>query len=156
MMASCIAKRNLKRSNVLKLDLSLYRAFLRMSLQFRPSQTFFDIQIILPGIIKTELEKLFGAAMVDWQVAIAEPLQVDGVTPEGFKTSGNDDYARYTSDMKKVIKAFEKSGRKKRHTLYLFFVSATQGDRSGYMPLAGEYGFIFNFGSNTNVIGHVQ
>ncbi len=107
-----------------------------------------------PGIIKTELEKLFGAAMVDWQVAIAEPLQVDGVTPEGFKTSGNDDYARYTSDMKMVIKAFEKSGRKKRHTLYLFFVSATQGDRSGYMPLAGEYGFIFNFGSNTNVIGH--
>ena len=94
--------------------------------------------------------------MVDWQVAIAEPLQVDGVTPEGFKTSGNDDYARYTSDMKKVIKAFEKSGRKKRHKLYLFFVSATQGDRSGYMPLAGEYGFIFNFGSNTNVIAHVQ
>jgi len=55
-----------------------------------------------------------------------------------------------------VIKAFEKSGRKKRHKLYIFFVSATQGDRSGYMPLAGEYGFIFNFGSNTNVIGHVQ
>ena len=109
-----------------------------------------------PGIIKTELEKLFGAAMVDWQVAIAEPLQVDDVTPEGFKTSGNDDYARYTSDMKKVIKAFEKSNRKKRHKLYLFFVSATQGDRSGYMPLAGEYGFIFNFGSNTNVIAHVQ
>ena len=107
--------------------------------------------------IEDSLNAHYKPAVVEWTVDVnGSAVTVPSITSEGFKTAGSGLFARYTSDMKKVIKAFEKSNRKKRHKLYLFFVSATQGDRSGYMPLAGEYGFIFNFGSNTNVIAHVQ
>ena len=107
-----------------------------------------------PGIIKTELDKLFGPAVTSWQVEIQKPLEVEGISTDAFKTSGNGFAARYTKDMKEVIKTFKRERHKENKTRYLFFVNAPNADRAGYMPLAGDYGFIFNFGSNTNVIGH--
>lgn len=107
-----------------------------------------------PGIIKTELDKLFGPAVTSWQVTIRSNLNVEDLAPEGFKTSGNSFAARYTNDMKTVINKLKRQSDYDRKTLYLFFVNAPKADRAGYMPLAGDFGFIFNFGSNTNVIGH--
>ena len=100
-----------------------------------------------------ELDKLYKGAVTRWQVEIADNLLVDDLSAD-FGDTGTDFAKRYTDDMNKVIKAFKRVHKKKRKTLYLFFVKDAQLQKQGYMPLAGDYGFIFNFGANLNTVAH--
>ena len=82
------------------------------------------------------------------------PLTVTGITPEGFSTTNLSLASRYTTDMKTVIKAYKATNNISSNTLVLFFVTATNADKLGYMPLTGNYGFIFNLGSNIELLAH--
>jgi hypothetical protein len=104
--------------------------------------------------IKTTLDKLFAPAVVTWNVTIENPLTVDGITPSGFSTTGLSEASRYTDDMNKVIKAYKKTARLPRNTYVLFFVETPNKDKEGYMPLTGNYGFIFKSGINIELWAH--
>ncbi|MFT3737206.1 MAG: hypothetical protein QM786_00430 [Breznakibacter sp.] len=54
--------------------------------------------------------------------------------------------------MNRVIDAY--NAKLDKNTLVLFFVEASDGDKLGYMPLTGNYGFIFNLGSNVELLAH--
>jgi hypothetical protein len=45
-----------------------------------------------------------------------------------------------------------------KNTLYLFFINHPNPDKAGFMPVAGDYGFIFNFGedyrNNFEILAH--
>ncbi len=56
--------------------------------------------------------------------------------------------------MDRVIKTYKRKGKHDKNTLYLFFVQVPNATRTGFMPLAAPYGFIFNFGSDLNVLAH--
>ncbi|TAJ12602.1 hypothetical protein DMA11_11950 [Marinilabiliaceae bacterium JC017] len=105
-----------------------------------------------PGIIKTELNKIYAPAVVDWEVSIAPNLAVTKLSTDGFKVEEIE--SSYTKDMNRVISTFIKEHRINKETLYLFFVNVPNISSTGYMPLSGPYGFIFNFGSNTTVLAH--
>ena len=104
--------------------------------------------------IQTTLNTIFAPAVVSWKVTVASPLTVTGITPEGFSTTNLSLASRYTTDMKTVIKAYKATNNISSNTLVLFFVTATNADKLGYMPLTGNYGFIFNLGSNIELLAH--
>lgn len=106
------------------------------------------------GAIKTTLDKLFAPALVTWNVTIASAITVADITEEGFKTTGLSMASRYTSDMNKVIKAYKETHKISQNTLVLFFVTSPNSDKMGYMPLTGDYGFIFNLSSNVELLAH--
>ena len=56
--------------------------------------------------------------------------------------------------MRSVIKEFKREREFNRHTLYLFFIDDRSVSKSGFMPLASEFGFIFNFSSDPKLIAH--
>jgi hypothetical protein len=106
------------------------------------------------GAIKTTLDKLFAPALVSWNVTIASAITVPDITEESFKTTGLSMASRYTSDMNKVIKAYKETHKIAKNTLVLFFVTSPNSDKMGYMPLTGDYGFIFNLSSNVELLAH--
>ena len=56
--------------------------------------------------------------------------------------------------MRSVIKEFKREREFNRYTLYLFFIDDRSVSKSGFMPLASEFGFIFNFSSDPKLIAH--
>ncbi len=106
------------------------------------------------GGITNELNRLYAPAIVSWKVSIDKPFEYEGLKAESFKTEGTGTFSKYTSDMNKVIRAYKKARGVKKDTYYLFFIKEPQTKKQGFMPLTGQYGFIFNFGSNTTVLGH--
>ncbi len=103
--------------------------------------------------ISNELNKLYAPAIVDWQVILDKPFNLT-VNPSGFQTEGTALLSKYTKEMNQVIKAYDKKRSCKKETLYLFFIDVPESEKQGFMPLTGQYGFIFNYASNNNVIGH--
>ncbi len=106
------------------------------------------------GAIKTALDKIYSPAIVSWNVKIDQHFTFNGLSSESFKTSGTGMFSKYTSDMSRVVKAYKKDRGVQQGTYYLFFVDEPQTNKQGFMPLTGQYGFIFNFGHNTNVLAH--
>jgi hypothetical protein len=104
--------------------------------------------------IKALLDKVYAPAMVSWNVTVKANLQVDNVSADGFATTGLSEASRYTPDMNAVIKAWRKANNLPNKTVVLFFVKAPNSAKLGYMPLTGNYGFIFNLGSNLELLAH--
>jgi hypothetical protein len=104
--------------------------------------------------IKALLDKVYAPAMVSWNVTVKANLQVDNVSADSFATAGLSEASRYTPDMNAVIKAWRKANNLPNKTVVLFFVKAPNSDKLGYMPLTGNYGFIFNLGSNLELLAH--
>lgn len=104
--------------------------------------------------IAQELNKIYGVAVVDWTVAVEKNLDVDKIKGHEFGGSGTKKFSKYTKDMRSVIKEFKREREFNRHTLYLFFIDDRSVSKSGFMPLASEFGFIFNFSSDPKLIAH--
>ncbi|MFT3737202.1 MAG: hypothetical protein QM786_00410 [Breznakibacter sp.] len=105
-----------------------------------------------PATIQQRLNEIYSPAIVSWNVEDGGNVDVTGLSADGFKTSGLSLFSRYTSDMNRVIDAY--NAKLDKNTLVLFFVEASDGDKLGYMPLTGNYGFIFNLGSNVELLAH--
>ena len=106
------------------------------------------------GLLSKELNEIYGPAVVSWNVSVVDSLKVAGIKGKVFEHSGTDKLSKYTSDMRKVINEFKRERDHDRHTLYLFFISENTATKTGFMPLASEYGFIFNFRTDTHVLAH--
>jgi len=104
--------------------------------------------------IKDELNRIYAPAIVSWSVKLAAPLRVDNLKANGFGSSEMNAFSRYTPNMRKLTRAFKKTGQKGKHTLVLFFIKDPSVDFTGFMPLSSDFGFIFNFGSESEVLAH--
>ncbi len=97
-------------------------------------------------IIQAELNRIYGQAVADWKVSIAQPLKAE--LDDTFDDGETGLLSNYTGDMKTVINAY---GKLQDKTYYLFLVtnprSVTQ--KYGYMPRNKQAGFIFT----SNVTG---
>ncbi|MFT3737208.1 MAG: hypothetical protein QM786_00440 [Breznakibacter sp.] len=105
-----------------------------------------------PAAIQQRLNEIYSPAIVSWVVEDGGNVDVAGLSADGFKTAGLALASRYSSDMNRVIDAY--NAKLDKNTVVLFFVEASDGDKLGYMPLTGGYGFIFNLGSNVELLAH--
>ncbi len=103
------------------------------------------------GYVQTYLNSIYKQGVVEWNVTKFE----GGVTVELSQSdqtvidnTDDDDNMDYTSDMKLAIKALKKLDAYDGNTVYLFMADgATDESIAGYMPLKGQFGFIFKFQS---------
>ncbi|MCA6379969.1 MAG: hypothetical protein IM574_11510 [Cytophagales bacterium] len=97
------------------------------------------------GVLRTKLNKIYGQAVVKWNITFAQNFDVPGIDP--FDDGGSGLLSNYSPDMRKVVSAYK--ANLQRNTYYLFLVknpkSGTDGTVSmaGFMPRSKECGFIF-------------
>ncbi len=105
-------------------------------------------------VIQQRLNDLYAPAIVEWTVKTDQRLEVSRIEEGDFKTTGLSMASKYTGDMRKVINAYEKTQKAEANTVYLFFMNVAGADLNGFMPLTGEYGFIFNYNNNPDLLAH--
>jgi TANFOR domain-containing protein len=94
------------------------------------------------GDILTALNNTYRQAVASWEVAVLDPLKVDGYTG----TLQDDEQALlsvYSTGMREIIRAFEATGAVNEDEFYLFLVDRSQVGNTGYMPRKHRYGFIY-------------
>jgi TANFOR domain-containing protein len=94
------------------------------------------------GDILTALNDTYRQAVASWEVAVLDPLTVDGYTG----TLQDDEQALlsvYSTGMREIIRAFEATGAVNEDEFYLFLVDRSQVGNTGYMPRKHRYGFIY-------------
>jgi TANFOR domain-containing protein len=94
------------------------------------------------GDILTALNNTYRQAVASWEVAVLDPLTVDGYTG----TLQDDEQALlsvYSTGMREIIRAFEATGAVNEDEFYLFLVDRSQVGNTGYMPRKHRYGFIY-------------
>jgi hypothetical protein len=94
------------------------------------------------GDILTALNNTYRQAVASWEVAVLDPLTVDGYTG----TLQDDEQALlsvYSTGMREIIRAFEAPGAVNEDEFYLFLVDRSQVGNTGYMPRKHRYGFIY-------------
>jgi hypothetical protein len=95
--------------------------------------------------VKTELNKIYKSAVVDWDVAQGNNIKVT-FTGSVFDNTDPDDRMNYTDDMKAAISVLKEDAQYNRETYYLFFLdNAKDPSTKGYMPLKQQFGFIFKY-----------
>src|SRR5690554_1378477 len=99
----------------------------------------------------------YGSAVINWNVHFDEPIEVGRINEAEFKVEGTAMLSKYTSDMNRVIRTYKRNRPADDNSLYLFFVELSDlgTGRKGFMPLAGNFGFIFNFSvSDFDLLAH--
>ena len=107
--------------------------------------------------IEKRLNEIYGSAVINWNVHFDEPIEVGRINEADFKVEGTAMLSKYTSDMNRVIRTYKRNRPSDDNSLYLFFVELSDlgTSRKGFMPLAGNFGFIFNFSaSDFDLLAH--
>src|SRR5690554_1334423 len=107
--------------------------------------------------IEKRLNEIYGSAVINWNVHFDEPIEVGRINEADFKVEGTAMLSKYTSDMNRVIRTYKRNRPADDNSLYLFFVELSDlgTSRKGFMPLAGNFGFIFNFSaSDFDLLAH--
>jgi len=107
--------------------------------------------------IEKRLNEIYGSAVINWNVHFDEPIEVGRINEADFKVEGTSMLSKYTSDMNRVIRTYKRNRPSDDNSLYLFFVELSDlgTSRKGFMPLAGNFGFIFNFSaSDFDLLAH--
>ncbi len=99
------------------------------------------------GFVKTELDRIYAPAVVDWMVKLEAPFTFS-IPATGFDTEGTALLSKYTPSMNQLINAYKKARGINKNNVYLFFIDEPQSTKEGFMPLTGQYGFIFNYTAN--------
>jgi hypothetical protein len=98
-------------------------------------------------LIKNTINQIYAQAVVQWDVQPHEALISDSWDENGdgiFDDTDKDDHMDYTPDMKSLRKAFRKQFTEEKDAVYVFLISGVhKTNLTGYMPLKGQYGFIF-------------
>jgi Purple acid Phosphatase, N-terminal domain/Bacterial EndoU nuclease len=90
--------------------------------------------------LRTQLNKIYGQAVVKWNITFANSFEVPGIDP--FDDGGSGLLSNYSQDMRKVVSAYKANIQP--NTYYLFLVKNPKtGTLAGYMPRSKECGFIF-------------
>jgi len=105
--------------------------------------------------VEKYLNGIYKGAVVNWKVKVDKPFEFNNLSSESFKTEGTGLLSKYTRDMNRLIDAYKKQATDfSDDNYYLFFINEPTTQKLGFMPLTGQYGFIFNFGLNFNTLGH--
>jgi hypothetical protein len=98
--------------------------------------------------LQNELNKIYGQAVVNWTVNIAQEIKINDISPFDVGSSGM--LSNYTDHMKKVINEYKANIVENEDTYYLFLVSnASNVDVNGFMPRSKQAGFILKDGHST-------
>jgi TANFOR domain-containing protein len=90
--------------------------------------------------LRTQLNKIYGQAVVKWNITFGQNFDVPGIDP--FDDGGSGLLSNYSPDMRKVVSAYK--ANLQPNTYYLFLVKNPKaGTLAGYMPRSKECGFIF-------------
>ncbi|MFN7492772.1 MAG: fibronectin type III domain-containing protein [Cyclobacteriaceae bacterium] len=90
--------------------------------------------------LRTQLNKIYGQAVVKWNITFASNLDVPGIDP--FDDGGSGLLSNYSPDMRKVVNAYK--ANLQPNTYYLFLVKNPKSSTlAGFMPRSKECGFIF-------------
>jgi hypothetical protein len=90
--------------------------------------------------LRTQLNKIYGQAVVKWNITFAQNIDVAGIDP--FDDGGSGLLSNYSPDMRKVVSAYK--ANLQPHTYYLFLVTNPKsGTLAGFMPRSKQCGFIF-------------
>jgi TANFOR domain-containing protein len=102
--------------------------------------------------LRTQLNKIYGQAVVKWNITFANNFDVPGIDP--FDDGGSGLLSNYSPDMRKVVGAYKANIQP--NTNYLFLVKNPKaGSLAGYMPRSKECGFIFiDKNSSEEAIAH--
>jgi hypothetical protein len=111
--------------------------------------------------VEEELNRFYSSAVVNWHVSIGETITEDelpNLNYDDFLTGNVDMVSSYTSVMRRICKYYKRTYGNDKNTLYLFFINHPNPDKAGFMPVAGDHGFIFNFGedyrTNYEILAH--
>jgi hypothetical protein len=118
-----------------------------------------DIKLVLVGIngsvvpnadyVQGYLNEIYKQAVVGWQVSALEggiSIQLPHADQKTIDNTDADSRMDYTSDMKLAIKALKENPTYDKQACYLFLAdNGTDNNIKGYMPLKGQFGFIFKF-----------
>lgn len=98
--------------------------------------------------LQTELNKIYGQAVVGWSVTVRSAIQVEGISPFDVGSSGL--LSNYTNHMKDVIKAYKDNMKDGDDFYYLFLVNNPSDPKiAGVMPRSKNAGFIFMEANNS-------
>ncbi|HHU87484.1 MAG TPA: fibronectin type III domain-containing protein [Peptococcaceae bacterium] len=99
------------------------------------------------SVIIKRLNEIYGPGLVNWNVHVDNAIEVGKLDEADFKVEGTSLLSKYTTDMNRVIRAYKRDRVTDDNTMYLFFMEIPNlgSHRKGFMPLSGNYGFIFNF-----------
>jgi TANFOR domain-containing protein len=90
--------------------------------------------------LRTQLNKIYGQAVVKWNISFAPNFDVPGIDP--FDDGGSGLLSNYSPDMRKVVNAYKANIQ--RNTYYLFLVKNPKSTTlAGFMPRSKSVGFIF-------------
>lgn len=99
--------------------------------------------------VEKYLNEVYKQAVIDWKVSKLEggiTVELPRIDQKTIDNTDADNRMDYTSDMKLVIRAMKENASYDKHTYYLFLAdNATDANIKGYMPLKGQFGFIFKF-----------
>ncbi|NOS90692.1 MAG: hypothetical protein HOP30_02110 [Cyclobacteriaceae bacterium] len=91
-------------------------------------------------VLRTQLNKIYGQAVVKWNITFASNFDVPGIDP--FDDGGSGLLSNYSPDMRKVVNAYK--ANLQPNTYYLFLVkNPKRSTLAGFMPRSKECGFIF-------------
>ena len=111
--------------------------------------------------VKQELDRIFVQQLVDFEVIIANPIDINYKNGMCFTHGGSGVVGVYNTDQEAAINKLKEQGVD-NETIYLFMVSeaATLNETdnrtvvSGYMPRGYQFGFIYNELTNARTIAH--
>jgi len=90
--------------------------------------------------LRAQLNKIYGQAVVKWNITFASNFDVPGIDP--FDDGGSGLLSNYSPDMRKVVNAYK--ANLQPNTYYLFLVKNPKSSTlAGFMPRSKECGFIF-------------
>ncbi len=113
--------------------------------------------------IKSQLDEIFKNLMIDFEVSIANKIDIDYKNGAQFTHGGSGVIGVYNADQKSAIaKLKERSIDEEKETVYLFLVKDCKALKandspdvvSGYMPRGYQFGFIYNEFTNARTIAH--
>ncbi|MEL6276666.1 MAG: hypothetical protein AAFU03_16330, partial [Bacteroidota bacterium] len=89
-----------------------------------------------------ELQAIFGPAIVNVSVSIADNFSIDGVGIIPEQVSG---VWAYQQPLRRIINQYENAllGGYDEDTYFIFLLGEYDGDRSGFMPRKKRHGFLF-------------
>jgi TANFOR domain-containing protein len=91
-------------------------------------------------VLRAQLNKIYGQAVVKWNITFASNFDVPGIDP--FDDGGSGLLSNYSPDMRKVVNAYK--ANLQPNTYYLFLVKNPKSSTlAGFMPRGKECGFIF-------------
>jgi hypothetical protein len=108
--------------------------------------------------LSTELNKIYGQAIVGWEVEVEEGITVDPAMLTGLDVGESGILASFPEKMLSFVRTFRNDVNRfvDGDAYYIFLVNSPDATRAGFMPFKRQFGFVFtNKASNiTTAIAH--